>query len=121
MSTTPPSSTAKAEFVPYASFDAFYPFYLGEHSTRACKTLHFVGATAVILLLAAMALTGRWTLFWLLPIVGYGFAWVGHFVFEKNRPASFKQPLYSLRGDFVMWWHLLTGKLGFATGAPLRK
>lgn len=64
-------------------------------------------------LLATAAFTGEKTWIAFAPLSGYGFAWVGHFVFEKNRPATFKYPLYSLRGDFVMYWELLTGKISF--------
>lgn len=106
--------------IPFATFESFYPFYLNEHRTKACKILHFIDVLFVILTFSLIAVTGMWGKLWLIPIVGYGPAWVGHFGFEKNRPASFKQPLYSLRGDFVMFWHLLSGRLPFATGAALK-
>ncbi len=63
----------------YQSFRDFYPYYLSEHSDRTCRRLHFVGTLLVILIAVAAAATGRPSLLWLLPIVGYGFAWVGHF------------------------------------------
>jgi len=94
-------------------FAAFYPFYLSEHSNRACRRLHFIGTTlALILILHALATLDFW---WLLGalLVGYGFAWVGHYFFEKNRPATFKYPLYSLCGDWVMWSEILRGKIRF--------
>ncbi len=112
-----PHTGGKSFPTEFASFAEFYPYYLDEHLDRTCKTLHFVGAAGVILSLSTIVATGQWKYFWILPIFGYGLAWVGHFVFEKNRPASFKQPLYSLRGDFAMFWDLLTGRLSFATGA----
>jgi len=95
----------------YASFREFYPFYLSEHSDRNCRRLHFVGSTLVLAVVAVAAATGdaRWLL--LAPVFGYGFAWVGHFAFEKNRPATFKQPLYSLAGDWVMYWDILRGRV----------
>ena len=91
----------------YASFREFYPFYLSEHSHRICRRLHFVGSLLVIALvmIAIAARDARWLL--LAPIVGYGFAWIGHFFFEKNRPATFEHPLYSLAGDWVMFWDIL--------------
>jgi len=91
----------------YASFREFYPFYLSEHSHCICRRLHFAGSLLVIaIVLAAIAMRdARWL--WLAPIVGYGFAWIGHFFFEKNRPATFQHPLYSLAGDWVMFWDIV--------------
>jgi len=96
----------------YSSFSEFYPFYLNEHKSRACRRLHFVGSALVLLLFVA-ALVSNWTLLWLTPIIGYGFAWVGHFFFEKNRPATFTYPLFSFLGDWVMFKDILTGKIKF--------
>jgi hypothetical protein len=96
-----------------ASFAEFYPFYLSEHSDRTCRRLHFAGSTLALLCLVTLIVTRNpW---WLLAglVCGYGFAWIGHFVFEKNQPASFKQPLYSLMGDWKMYWQILTGKIAF--------
>lgn len=94
----------------YASFSEFYPDYLSEHSNRTCRELHFVGSTLALLCLGALLLTGNpWWLAGAL-VAGYGFAWVGHFVFEKNRPATFKHPFYSFMGDWVMYWQMLTGQ-----------
>ena len=95
----------------FASFRDFYPYYLGEHTNRVCRRLHFVGSCVVLLVLVFALLTrDAW---WLLlaPVAGYGFAWFGHFVFEKNRPATFKHPLYSLAGDWVMFWDVLRGRV----------
>ncbi|QNK02349.1 DUF962 domain-containing protein [Dyella telluris] len=95
----------------YASFREFYPFYLGEHSDRQCRRMHFAGSTLVLgVIVTALATGNAW---WLLlaPVAGYGFAWIGHYVFEKNRPATFTHPLYSLMGDWVMYWQILRGKV----------
>lgn len=95
----------------FKSFADFYPYYLKEHSHITCRRLHFVGTAAVIALLLLFFFTGNPMTLILLPILGYGFAWVGHFVFEKNRPATFKHPFYSLLGDFRMFWDILSGKV----------
>ncbi|KXK69277.1 membrane protein, partial [Pseudomonas monteilii] len=71
----------------FRSFAEFYPYYLGEHSNPTCRRLHFVGTSLVIALLAYTIGSGKWLLLLALPVFGYGFAWVGHFFFEKNRPA----------------------------------
>lgn len=95
------------------TFKEFYPFYLNEHSNKICRILHFIGTCFVILILAYALITANYKLIWFCPLFGYAFAWTGHFVFEKNRPATFKQPIFSLMGDFVMWWQLLTKKIYF--------
>ena len=97
----------------YGSFSEFYPFYLSEHANRTCRRLHFVGTSLVILIAISAIASGRYGLLWLLPVVGYGFAWVGHFYFEKNRPATFRYPRYSLIGDFVMYKDIWSGKIRF--------
>jgi hypothetical protein len=104
------SALAHREF---ASFSEFYPVYLTEHSNRTCRELHFLGSTLALLCLAVLLLTGNpW---WLLAALGcgYGCAWIGHFVFEKNQPATFRHPLYSFMGDWVMYWQMLTGTASF--------
>ena len=98
---------------PTESFRAFYPYYLGEHANRTCRRLHFVGTSLVILTAIYAVATQRWNALWFLPLFGYGFAWVGHFFVEKNRPATFKAPLYSLIGDFAMYRDMLTGRIPF--------
>ncbi len=95
----------------FSSFREFYPYYLSEHDDRTCRRLHVVGTTLVIALVTYVIVTQQWAWLWLLPLIGYGFAWVGHFFFEKNKPATFKNPLYSLWGDFVMWKDVVTGKI----------
>lgn len=104
----------------YQTFQDFYPFYLKEHSNKTCKIFHFIGTSLVFFLLAYGLISSAYKVLWFVPIAGYGFAWIGHYVFEKNRPATFKHPFYSLRGDFTMFWHLLTGRLSFQTGAALK-
>src|SRR5262249_38939115 len=96
---------------PYANFRDFYPSYLSEHTDRNCRRLHFAGSTLVLIVFAIACTTQRWMLLWLLPLLGYGFAWIGHFFFEHNKPATFTHPFYSFAGDWVMYWQLLTGKL----------
>ena len=95
----------------YSSFRDFYPFYLSEHANRTCRRLHFVGTSLVVLivLVAIVQRDARWLL--LAPLAGYGFAWIGHFFFEKNRPATFTHPLYSFAGDWVMFWDVLRGRM----------
>jgi hypothetical protein len=97
----------------FRSFAEFYPFYLGEHSQRTTRRLHFVGTTlGSLCFLYAMFTLNAW---WLLAglVVGYGFAWVAHFFVEKNRPATFKYPLYSFAGDYVMYKDIVTGRIPF--------
>ncbi len=95
----------------YPSFRAFYPFYLSQHADLTCRRLHVVGSTLVLCLLAYTLWSQQWGLLLALPVLGYGFAWVGHFVFERNKPATFEYPLYSFMGDWVMYWQWLTGRL----------
>lgn len=95
----------------FKNFADFYPFYLREHSNIMCRKLHFVGTSGVIALLLLFFFTGNLWLLAMIPVSGYGLAWVGHFGFEKNRPASFKHPLYSLMGDFRMFWDILSGRV----------
>ena len=97
----------------YTSFASFYPYYLSEHSNRTCRRLHFVGSSLVLALLIAALFTARPALLWWMPLAGYGFAWAGHFFFEHNRPATFRYPVYSLIGDWVMYWQMMTGKIRF--------
>lgn len=95
----------------FDSFRDFYPYYLTQHSNRMCRRLHFVGTgTGIVLTIAAVALPVWWLLA-LVPVAGYGGAWAGHFLFERNQPAAFKNPWWSLRGDFVMFGQILTGRI----------
>jgi len=97
----------------YATFADFYPFYLSEHSNRTCRRLHFAGTTIGLICLIAALLTGRLSYILIGLAAGYLFAWIGHFFFEKNRPATFTYPLYSFVGDWVMWRDILAGKIRF--------
>jgi len=96
----------------YSSFAEFWPFYLREHSKPRTRALHFAGTTLVVALAIAAVLSGRWAWLLAIPVVGYGFAWIAHFAVEKNRPATFTYPLWSLAADFKMWWLWLTRRLG---------
>jgi len=97
----------------FDSFSDFYPFYLGEHANRTCRRLHFVGSTLVLLIVLAVLWQREPAWLLAVPLVGYGFAWSGHFFFEKNRPATFSHPWYSLMGDWVMWKDMLTRRIPF--------
>ena len=97
----------------YASLKEFYPFYLTEHSNTTCRLLHFVGTGLVIISFLTFLVTFNWYYLAIIPFLGYGFAWVGHFFFERNKPATFQYPGYSLASDFIMFWDLLTGKEKF--------
>lgn len=97
----------------YNSLAEFYPFYLSQHESRTNRRLHFVGTTIVIALLLAAVISGNYLLLILLPVAGYGFAWAGHFAFEKNKPATFQYPFYSLVCDFVMYKDMLIGRIKF--------
>jgi hypothetical protein len=95
----------------FQSFAEFYPFYLAEHQHPVCRRLHFTGTLLVLACIALAILTAN---FWWLaaaPVCGYGLAWLGHFFFEHNRPATFKHPLYSLAGDWVMFRDMLAGRI----------
>lgn len=97
----------------YRTFTEFYPFYLGEHANRISRRLHFVGTSMVVVLLIAAFVTQLWWLIGVALVQAYTFAWIGHFFFERNRPATFQYPLLSLCGDWRMWWEMLTGKIRF--------
>ncbi|HSG50649.1 MAG TPA: DUF962 domain-containing protein [Rheinheimera sp.] len=94
-----------------SSFKEFYPYYLSEHRSPVCRALHYIGSCLVLVVLAVALVTQYWRLLWLLPVIGYGFAWVGHFFFEHNKPATFQYPLYSLAADWVMLKDFVTGRL----------
>ncbi len=97
----------------YASLQEFLPYYLSEHKDTTCRVLHFIGTglIAVWILLALITRNAWWLV--LIPVGGYGFAWVGHGFFERNKPATFQYPFYSLAGDFILFWRLLIGKEHF--------
>jgi hypothetical protein len=95
----------------FDSFATFYPWYLKEHQNSTCRYLHVIGTLLVSCILLTSVFTHTWALLWFAPLAGYGFAWVGHFMFEKNKPATFTHPLYSLMGDFRMCFDVLAGNL----------
>jgi hypothetical protein len=95
----------------YRTFREFYPFYLNEHANPTCRRLHFIGSSLIIALVVYAAINSAWQLLWFIPLIGYGFAWIGHFFFEHNRPATFKYPLFSLLGDWVMFRDMLIGRV----------
>jgi len=95
----------------FESFSEFYPYYLSEHGDRLNRRLHFTGLLAALVILAIAIIFQKWVLLILLPIFGYGFSWIGHFFFERNKPATFKYPLYSIMGDIVMFKDILLGKI----------
>jgi hypothetical protein len=97
----------------YRSFGDFYPFYLSEHSNKVSRRLHFTGTSIAVALLITAAITQRWWLIAVALVQGYAFAWVGHYFFERNKPATFRYPAFSLMGDWRLWWEILTGKLRF--------
>lgn len=95
----------------YKTFKEFYPFYLSQHANKTNRILHFIGTLFVILLLLASIFSHQHRFAYFIPIMGYGFAWVGHFFFEKNKPATFTYPLWSLLADFLMFYHILSGQI----------
>ena len=95
----------------FTHFKDFYPYYLHEHRHPTCRLLHFIGSWLVLGFLITALVTHCWWFLIGMPMAGYGFAWVGHFGFEKNRPATFRYPFYSLMGDWVMFKDILSGKL----------
>lgn len=97
----------------FNSFSEFYPYYLSEHQNLTCRRLHFFGSLLILLLLGYILATQNWVLLWLMPVIGYGFAWIGHFFFEHNKPATFTYPVYSFMGDWVMFRDIIVGRLKF--------
>ncbi|MBC7698834.1 Mpo1-like protein [Aquabacterium sp.] len=95
----------------FNSFKAFYPFYLSQHADLVCRRLHVMGSLLVLVALASVVVSRQWVYLLGVPVIGYAFAWVGHFVFEKNKPATFSHPIYSFMGDWVMLYQVLTGKV----------
>jgi hypothetical protein len=93
------------------NFEDFWPYYVRQHQSETNRTLHVVGTTLALGSLAAGLLTRRVAFFLAAPVLGYGLAWVGHFFVEGNTPATFSHPLWSLRGDVVMWWKTVNGTM----------
>lgn len=94
------------------SFAEFWPFYLREHAQPRTRALHYAGTSLVVILALFALVTGTWLLLIAMPVAGYGFAWASHMLVERNRPATFTYPRWSLAADFKMWWLWLTRRLG---------
>ncbi|MCC5451562.1 DUF962 domain-containing protein [Rheinheimera sp. UJ51] len=95
----------------FTCFADFYPYYLSEHANPLCRALHYLGSSLVLVVLFWAVLTQQWLWLFSLPVIGYGFAWLGHLLFEHNKPATFDYPFYSLAADWVMYKDFLTGQL----------
>ncbi len=104
------SQTPSAAPAGFATFREFYPFYLQQHCNSTSRRLHVTGTLLAIVCMAVALLSGRWAVLLAVPLAGYGLAWAGHFLFEHNSPASFTNPLYSLRGDLTMLGEVLSGR-----------
>ncbi len=107
----PPSTVAAPDPRSFRSFAEFYPFYLSEHRDRTCRRLHFAGSTLGLVCVGLLLATGPWRWLEIGLLCGYLFAWIGHFGFEKNKPASFKSPLYSFLGDWAMYRDIWLGRI----------
>lgn len=103
------------------TFEEFWDYYVGEHRKPATRILHFAGTTAAMGLFAGGLLTKRRWLLLAAPIAGYGPAWLSHFLIEKNKPATFKYPLWSLQADFVMWGKMIRGQMQAEVDRVLRQ
>jgi hypothetical protein len=88
----------------FRSFAEFYPFYLSQHRDPICQQLHVTGVLLAASAAVVIVLSGHWGDLWVVPAIGYGLGWIGHLVFEKNRPATFRHPFYSVLGDLLMTW-----------------
>lgn len=97
----------------YKSLKEFYPYYLSEHQNKTSRILHFIGTALLLIVLILGFVINQFHYFYYIPLIGYGFAWVGHYFFEKNKPATFKYPFYSLASDFLLFWDILRGKEKF--------
>ncbi len=98
-----------------SSYKEFYKFYLGQHSNRICRLLHFISTLSVIMIILSSIINSDIFILIFIPFVGYGFAWVGHFFFENNKPATFEYPFWSLISDFRMFFEILIGIRSFDT------
>lgn len=97
----------------FDSFAAFYSYYLTEHAHRTSRRLHVVGTSLALVLAVVAVARADWRFALAALLVGYAFAWVGHYLFEKNRPATFRHPVYSLMGDWRLWWETVSGRRPF--------
>lgn len=107
----PPTSDRPNNRASPQSFEAFWPYYLSEHRLRATRLAHVEGTSLALLLFLVALLTVNFGLLLLVPLVGYGAAWLAHISFERNQPATWRYPFWSLRGDLKMWWLWLKGSL----------
>ncbi len=105
----------------YGTFEEFWPFYVREHQHKATRILHFVGTTAAVATFATGLLLRKKWMMLVAPVLGYGPAWISHFFIEKNKPATFKYPLWSFRADFVMWKKIVTGQMDAEVERVLRE
>lgn len=96
----------------FANYEEFWLFYVREHANPVNRALHFIGTTLAVALLVYLFVVQNWWLLLAVPILGYGFAWFGHFFVENNKPASFKYPGWSFISDFRMWATIATGRMG---------
>lgn len=103
--------TKQSAHQPFQSFQEFYPYYLSEHSNRCSRLLHYAGSSLALLFAISAAAFGPLWLLAIAAVCGYAFAWAGHFFLEKNKPATFTHPLWSLMGDYTMLWQAMTGTL----------
>lgn len=105
----------------YKTFEEFWPYYVKEHSKPSTRLLHFIGTTGAMACVAGAVFTKRRWLLAVAPVVGYGPSWIGHFFIEKNRPATFKYPVWSLRADFRMWGKMVRGQMSAEVERVLRE
>ncbi len=93
------------------TFKEFWPYYLNEHSNKINRRLHFVGTAIIHVLFVYVVFTSKFKILWFAPLVGYSFAWVGHFLIEKNRPATIQYPIWSLIADFKMFYLMMFNRI----------
>ena len=97
-------------YLPKKNFNEFYLLYLKEHSHPKCKLMHVIGSILTLMAIFAIIYTSKYVYLFVVPIIGYSFAWTGHFVFQKNKPLTFKQPLFSLMADYKMAFEFIFKK-----------
>jgi len=94
----------------FRHFSEFWPWYLNQHRQPSCRALHYVGTASIFVLIGVACATKYWLLL-LLPVVGYAPSWIGHFLIERNRPATFGHPFWAAFADFKMFGLAITGRL----------
>jgi hypothetical protein len=95
---------------PIRTFGEFWPFYVRAHSKPHTRVMHAIGSTLALIAVALGITVNPW-FFLAAPLIGYAFAWYGHFFVEHNKPATFGHPFYSLAADYVMVWKMVTGRM----------